>query len=397
MNSAVRPGGVAPRPGLAAGLSRTQRPERHDQPGLLGQRDERRPAGRGRAPGAASARAPRTRRSAPSRGRRSAGSGGGARRARAPRRRSVSRSSRSSVWRLIDGSKRAYAPGRVAPWPGPSRSRPRGAAPRASPGPAGRARSRCSALMNHSRPPSRERRARAPRRSARRSGAPRRALGDLVEQDAELVAAEAGDRVARAQAGGQPLADRDAAAGRRRCGRALSLIDLEAVEVEQDHGDRARRRPAATTREGVGDPVGQQLAVGQARWSGRTARRAAPRRSSRALSRAIEASWAKLVSASISRVAPACARVAPEARPSTPTTRPAEVSGTPTTAPNVPRGRSSARSGPGVVVVDGERLRRSGRPGRPARDRSACDSRRSRRRRPVPWRTISASSPGSAR
>ena len=50
---------------LAAGGFQHPAADRDDQPGLLGQRDERRAAGRGRASGAASGRAPRARRSGP--------------------------------------------------------------------------------------------------------------------------------------------------------------------------------------------------------------------------------------------------------------------------------------------------------------------------------------------
>ena len=51
---------------VAHASRRTQAPMRDDQPGLLGQRDERRRAARGRARGAPSARAPRSPRCAPS-------------------------------------------------------------------------------------------------------------------------------------------------------------------------------------------------------------------------------------------------------------------------------------------------------------------------------------------
>ena len=44
-------------------------------------------------------------------------------------------------------------------------------------------------------------------------------VADRVEDDPELVAAEARDRVARPQAVDQPLADGQRAADRRRCGR----------------------------------------------------------------------------------------------------------------------------------------------------------------------------------
>ena len=60
---------------------------------------------------------------------------------------------------------------------------------------------------------------------------------DPVDDHPELVAAEAGDRVAGPEAALEPLADRDEEAVAD--GVAEALVDhLEAVEVEQDQGDR---------------------------------------------------------------------------------------------------------------------------------------------------------------
>ena len=85
--------------------------DRHDQAGLLGQRDERerrdQPARRVLPADAA----PRRRRSRRSPGRRSAGSGAAARRARRRRRRSFSSSSRSTWPRVMLGSKTSCRPG----------------------------------------------------------------------------------------------------------------------------------------------------------------------------------------------------------------------------------------------------------------------------------------------
>ena len=88
---------------------------------------------------------------------------------------------------------------RVAPWPGPSRSRPRGAARRACPAGLRHRDARADALMNQSRPSSGNG---ALQLGEDPLGDPTRLLGvgDRVEDERELVAAEAGDRVARAEA-----------------------------------------------------------------------------------------------------------------------------------------------------------------------------------------------------
>ncbi len=85
-------------------------------------------------------------------------------------------------------------------------------------------------------------------------------IEDRVQDDPEFVAAETGDRVARAERADQALADRGQQAIADRVPDAL-VDDLEPIEVEQDHrDDRAigRRR-----RQRLGDPVGEQLAVRQ--------------------------------------------------------------------------------------------------------------------------------------
>ena len=87
--------------------------------------------------------------------------------------------------------------------------------------------------------------------------------GDPVDDDPELVAAEAGHGVARPDAAQQPFADGDEE--RVADGVTEALVDhLEPVEVEQDQGHRVLIA-LAVPRQGVGDPVGQQVAVGQAR------------------------------------------------------------------------------------------------------------------------------------
>ena len=78
-----------------------------------------------------------------------------------------------------------------------------------------------------------DRRAHAGRRVERVLGA-----ADVGEQDGELVAAEAGDRVARPQRRGQALADR--AQQQVAVVVAERVVDLlEAVEVDHQHGDGA--------------------------------------------------------------------------------------------------------------------------------------------------------------
>ena len=251
---------VAPRRRLPAGGLEHPAAERRDQAGLLGQADERERRDQPALGVLPADQRLEARRSGRSGGPRSAGSGRAARRARGrgggrSRGRAARASARSSTGRTA----RSARPDR--PWPGPSRPRPRAAArpgvtrpgsPRAMP---------IEALMNHSRPLSGERRAQLGRDRLR--DPPRLALvRDGVEDDPELVAAEPGDGVAGAQARREPLPDRDQQPVADGVADAL-VDDLEAVEVEHDHGDRAGL-VRADAREGMGDAVRQQLAVRQA-------------------------------------------------------------------------------------------------------------------------------------
>ena len=78
-------------------------------------------------------------------------------------------------------------------------------------------------------------------------------------QDRELVTAEPGDRVTRAQRLLQPSRHRDEQVVAD--GVAEAVVDeLEAVEIEQKHDRPVRDR---TTSERVLDPVGEQRAVRQ--------------------------------------------------------------------------------------------------------------------------------------
>jgi len=117
------------------------------------------------------------------------------------------------------------------------------------------------ALMNHSRAPiGNGARSSDPIRSATARASS--ALPHLVEEDAELIAAEACDGVARSKARDQPLAHGDQEPVTDVVADAL-VDDLEAIEIEQDDTglaiivDTDRRQCA-------GDPVGQELAVRQA-------------------------------------------------------------------------------------------------------------------------------------
>ena len=71
---------------------------------------------------------------------------------------------------------------------------------------------------------------------------------DVLGQDRELVAAEAGDRVARAQRLLEPRGDRREQLVAGRVAEAV-VDELELVEVEEEHRDRGPRRWAWT--EGV--------------------------------------------------------------------------------------------------------------------------------------------------
>ena len=84
--------------------------------------------------------------------------------------------------------------------------------------------------------------------------------GDLLEQDRELVSAEARDRVRGTQAGAQPLAHGDQHLVARIVAEAVVDL-LEPVEVEQQHGDDLIAPSQA--RERVLEPVREQRAVRQ--------------------------------------------------------------------------------------------------------------------------------------
>jgi hypothetical protein len=88
------------------------------------------------------------------------------------------------------------------------------------------------------------------------------AMLDVLQQQRELVTAEAGRRVTGADARGQALADLDQhlVAG----GVAEAVVDdLEVVEVQEDHGHAAVLAPAASER--MAYALDEQRAVGQAR------------------------------------------------------------------------------------------------------------------------------------
>ena len=97
-------------------------------------------------------------------------------------------------------------------------------------------------------------------------------VDDRVEDDPELVAAEARDGVARSERADQPLTDGDQQAVADGVPDAL-VDDLEPVQVEEHDRDR-RGGPGVGRRQGVTDPVGQQLAVREA--GDRVVQRAAP-------------------------------------------------------------------------------------------------------------------------
>ncbi len=81
-----------------------------------------------------------------------------------------------------------------------------------------------------------------------------------LQQDGELVTSEAGDGVARAGRGPEPLGDPDEELVTG--GMAETVVDhLELVEIEEQHGDLLRGPVGAV--EGVTDPVDEQRPVGQ--------------------------------------------------------------------------------------------------------------------------------------
>ena len=82
-----------------------------------------------------------------------------------------------------------------------------------------------------------------------------------LDQHGELVATETGDRVTGPGGGSEPFGhgDQQAVAGRV----SEAVVDrLEVVEVQEQHGDRVG--PPVASVHGVGEPVKEQGAVGQA-------------------------------------------------------------------------------------------------------------------------------------
>ena len=199
-------------------------------------------------------------------------------------------------------------------------------------------------------------------------------VDDRVEEDPELVAAEAGDRVARPER-------RRAGAGRPRASSRsptawprLSLMTL--------NRSRSSRITATGSRVGRAGPSGRGAirSVSSSRFgrpvvgSWRAPRCAAS--NSRALSRAIEASWAKRVRACDLARCRTSRSVVPdgEAEDARPPSRPRSAARRrPTRTSAV--GRSGERSREGVVVVDRERRAASRKTGRRGPRRSASCAR----------------------
>ena len=229
------------------------------------------------------------------RGRRSAGSGARSSSRSSARRRSLSRSSRSSVCGAHRRVEQREAPGRVALARTIATSASRSSSSGVDRGRARRARCRCEALMNQSRPLERERRAQLGRRSARRSAgaSPSSATGSRRIPNSsppKRATVSPGRRQRR-----EPLPDRDQQPVAHRVADAL-VDDLEPVEVEHDHGDRARRRPGGrATRAWAIRSVSSSRFGRPVVGSYRAPRSATSTR--RALSMAIDASWAKRVRA----------------------------------------------------------------------------------------------------
>ena len=213
------------------------------------------------------------------------------------------------------------------------------------------------ALMNHSRPPIGN--------GARSScadplGDPPRLLDvdDRVEDDPELVAAEAGDRVARAA--GAPTS-RWPTAARSRSPTAWPRLSL--MTLNRSRSSRMTAIGSASVR--LGRPgrgairVGQELAVRAGRWSGRRGRRAGRRRTAGRCPGRSRRAGRSGPGRAISR-GPNERSVVPEASPMTPTT-----SSRPKSAARRGRPRTWRSAGP----ASGRRTRRSRRPraARPSR------------------------------
>ena len=83
----------------------------------------------------------------------------------------------------------------------------------------------------------------------------------VLEEHGELVAAEPGDGVLRPQADGQPLAESDEELIARAVSEAV-VDDLEAVEIEEEHGEQLAS--ALGARQGEGEAIDEERSVGQA-------------------------------------------------------------------------------------------------------------------------------------
>ena len=267
------------RPGRALPGHGGQHPagQRRDQPVLLGDRDELRRAGAARAPGAASAPAPRPRRPRRKAGGPPAGSARPAARSRWPpavRQRPATprwAAVRSSLVKIAD----AVAAGclrRVHGQVGVA-DQVRSSAPTVSPSAAVAtpmlAVSRGAAAAEVERPVER-----ALEPLGQRLGTVDVAVG---AEDDELVAAEPADGVAGPGAAGQPLGELPQQVVADLVPEGVVDL-LEAVDVEEEHG---HRRPAGTLELGV-DELEQPRPVGQLGRAGRAGpargRPARPRR-----------------------------------------------------------------------------------------------------------------------
>ena len=87
-------------------------------------------------------------------------------------------------------------------------------------------------------------------------------VGDAVEQHRELVAAEAGDGVRRADGRLEPARDRDQQPVSHVVAERV-VDELEAVEVEEQHGGRGGRLGALGAADRLVEAVEEQHAVGQ--------------------------------------------------------------------------------------------------------------------------------------
>jgi len=94
-------------------------------------------------------------------------------------------------------------------------------------------------------------------------------VAQVLEQHGELVAAEAGDGVGRADAGAEPAGDGDEELVADLVAEAV-VDDLEPVEVEEEDADGRRRLAGAG--QGVVEAVGEEGAIGE----GRSGRRGTP-------------------------------------------------------------------------------------------------------------------------